>query len=75
MKKLNLKIIYQKRKSQQITLQAMAETLGFKNASTYMKYEKGEYLFKAEHLPFLAKILDCEIQDLFFEEVFASLAN
>jgi transcriptional regulator with XRE-family HTH domain len=45
----------------------MAESMGLKNASTYMKYEKGEYSFRAEHLPILAKTLNCEIQDLFEE--------
>ncbi len=75
MKKLNLNLIYKKRKAKQITLQEMAETMGLKNASTYMKYEKGEYSFRAEHLPILAKTLNCEIQDLFFEDRLAKLAN
>jgi hypothetical protein len=44
----------------------MAETLGFKNASTYLKYEKGEYGFRAAHMPVLAKKLGCELRDLFF---------
>jgi len=74
MKKLNLNLIYKKRKDKQITLQEMAEIMGLKNASTYMKYEKGEYSFRAEHLPVLAKTLNCEIQDLFFEDRLAKLA-
>ncbi|MDX9816378.1 MAG: helix-turn-helix transcriptional regulator [Smithellaceae bacterium] len=75
MKKLNLNLICKKRKDKQITLQEMAEMMGLKNASTYMKYEKGEYSFRAEHLPVLAKTLNCEIQDLFFEDRLAKLAN
>lgn len=75
MKKLNLKLIRQERKAKQITLLEMAEKMGLKNASTYMKYEKGDYSFKAEHLPILAKTLDCKIQDLFFEDALAKSAN
>ncbi|KRI37826.1 hypothetical protein APC20_15415 [Acinetobacter baumannii] len=58
-----------------MTLQEMAEELGFKNASTYLKYETGEYLFKANHLPLLSKKLKCTINQLFFEEEFADLAK
>ncbi len=72
---LNLKFIRQKRKEKHIILQEMAEIMGLKNASTYMKYEKGEYSFKAEHLPILAKTFGCKIQDLFFENGFADLAK
>ena len=43
----------------------MAEILGFKNASTYLKYEKGIYAFKAEMIPVLAKALNCEIGNFF----------
>jgi len=50
---------------QGLTLQEMAESLGFKNASTYLKYEKGSYDFKANHLPVLAKKLKCGLHDLF----------
>ena len=64
---LNLKLIRQKRKDKHITLQEMAEVMGLKNASTYMKYEKGEYSFRAEHLPLLAKTFGCTIQDLFLK--------
>jgi hypothetical protein len=42
----------------------MAHYLGFKNASTYLKYEKGVYAFKAEHL-LLAEVLKCDLQDFF----------
>lgn len=72
---LNLKLIRQKRKDKHITLQEMAEVMGLKNASTYMKYEKGEYSFRAEHLPLLAKTFGCTIQDLFFENSLAKTAN
>jgi transcriptional regulator with XRE-family HTH domain len=75
MKKVNLKFISQRRNEMKITLQEMATTLGFKNASTYMKYEIGDYAFKADHMPKMAQRLGCEIEDLFYEESFADLAN
>lgn len=47
----------------------MATKLGFKNGSTYLKYEQGVYSFKAEQLPPLAKHLQCKITDFFAENV------
>lgn len=75
MEGLNLEYIARRRLELTITLQDMAQALGFKNASTYMKYEKGEYAFKANHLPILARMLHCHAEDLFFEGSFAKLAK
>ena len=47
--RLNLPFIAKRRSECKLTLQEMAESLGFRNASTYLKYEKGEYDFKANH--------------------------
>lgn len=69
MQTLNLDFIKRRRISLKIPLQEMAEQLGFKNASTYMKYENGTYLFKAEQIPLLAKILKCNITDFFILSV------
>lgn len=74
MKKFNPSIIARKRSEKKISLQHMAETLGFKNASTYMHYEKGTYAFKAEQLPIVAKVLGCKVED-FFEESVAESAT
>lgn len=65
MKKLNLIFIKNKRLELDKTLQEMADSLGMKNASTYLKYENGLYSFKADHLPSLAKALNCRITDFF----------
>ncbi|QKS70217.1 helix-turn-helix transcriptional regulator [Paenalkalicoccus suaedae] len=65
MRTFNLIYIKNRRKELQISLQEMAVSLGFKNASTYMKYERGDYSFKAEHLPLLAKELNCKIENFF----------
>ena len=75
MKMLNLEFIAKRRSELKLTLQEMATALGFKNASTYMKYEKGEYAFSANHLPVIAKVLGCDIKELFFENQFAKPAN
>jgi transcriptional regulator with XRE-family HTH domain len=69
MKTLNLEYIKQRRLTFEISLQEMANKLGFKNASTYMKYENGTYSFKADHLPLLAKVLKCNINDFFKQNV------
>ncbi|WP_429375082.1 helix-turn-helix domain-containing protein [Paenibacillus sp. DS2015] len=71
---VNLSYVKYRRLKLNLSLQDMAESLGFKNASTYMKYEDGTYLFKANHLPTLANKLKCTIRD-FFEDTFAELAK
>ncbi|MGG1657828.1 helix-turn-helix transcriptional regulator [Brevibacillus sp. NRS-1366] len=65
MERINLPFIAKRRIEHGLTLQEMAESLGFKNASTYLKYEKGDYDFKAKHMPVLAKKLKCKLNDLF----------
>lgn len=65
MDRIDLPFIAKRRIERGLTLQDMAESLGFKNASTYLKYEKGEYDFKANHLPVLAKKLRCGLHDFF----------
>lgn len=62
---MNLALIKEKRTQQGITLKKMADNLGFKNASTYLKYESGEYSFKAEHLPLLSTTLKIDLENFF----------
>ncbi|OAK72658.1 helix-turn-helix domain-containing protein [Lederbergia galactosidilytica] len=69
MQKLNLQFIKTRRIQLDKTLQETAECLGMKNASTYMKYENGIYAFKADHLPLLARTLNCMITDFFTSDV------
>ncbi|MNW37016.1 helix-turn-helix protein [compost metagenome] len=73
-KKVNLGFIKLRRQELNLSLQELAEALEFKNASTYMKYENGEYQFKANHLPILADKLNCTIEN-FFGLQFAELAK
>lgn len=65
LKRLNHEYIKNKRIENNLTLQEVAKELGFKNASTYLKYEEGDYSFKADMLPKLAKVLDCQIENFF----------
>jgi transcriptional regulator with XRE-family HTH domain len=69
MQTINLIFIKERRIDLEITMQDMADKLGFKNASTYLKYENGAYSFKADHLPLLSKILNCNIDDFFKQKV------
>ena len=65
----NLSFIKQRREELKLTHQVMAEKLGYKNGSTYLKYENGTYLFKADILPKLALALDCDIKDFYTNNV------
>jgi transcriptional regulator with XRE-family HTH domain len=62
---LNLDLIRERRLELNLNLQEMADHLGFKHASTYMKYERGIYSFKADHVPLLAIHLKFPVEDLF----------
>jgi transcriptional regulator with XRE-family HTH domain len=75
LKSIDLDYIKSRRTNLKITQQHMANMLGFKNASTYLKYEKGEYSFRAVHLPLIANELHCELKHLFSGERFADSAN
>lgn len=65
MKKINHDFIKKRRNTLNLSLQNVAKELGFKNASTYFKYETGEYSIRADMLPKLSKILDCDIENFF----------
>lgn len=75
MKEINLILIKQRRKEFRISLLEMAILLGFKNASTYYKYEIGQSKFKAEHIPIVANKLKLKMNDIFFTQEIAKLAN
>lgn len=75
MKQVNLVLIRARRKEMRITLQEMADTLGFRNASNYYKYEKGEYKFDASHIPVVAQKLKLKMNEIFFDQNFAKSAN
>lgn len=43
----------------------MAFCLGYKQSSSYYKYENGDQDLRAVHLPILAQLLECDIDTLF----------
>lgn len=57
------------RVSRKISLQEMAEALGFRTAGGYQRIEKGENKLKAEVLPIIANIFNLELAQL-VEEIF-----
>lgn len=65
---INLEIIKSKRKQLNISQNEMAEILGFKSASTYYKYESGEYSLKANMLPIISKTLKIPMKKFFVYE-------
>lgn len=65
MRKFNLEYIKGRRLMLGLTHQEMADALSFKNGSTYYKYEVGDFLFRAIHLPPMAEILKCDINSFF----------
>ena len=42
-----------------------SEKMGFKNPSVYWKYEQGRHKLKAEMIPLLADILQCDPKNFF----------
>jgi transcriptional regulator with XRE-family HTH domain len=65
MQSINLIFIKTRRKELGLTLQQMSDSLGFKKATTYSNYENGDRIMKANMLPTLAQILQCDIMDFF----------
>lgn len=57
-------MIKQKRESLHITQQALAESVCV-DRSTVAKWETGEAMPRVDKLPEIAKILNCDINDLF----------
>ncbi|NJP37891.1 helix-turn-helix domain-containing protein [Alkalicoccus luteus] len=68
MERVNLKLIKQRREKMNISMQEMAERIGKKNASTWLKYENGVYALDANHIPIIADALKISKEDLYFFE-------
>ena len=65
MAKFNLDFIKSRRQQLGLSIADVSEFMGFKNSSVYWKHENGVHKFKADMLPLLAKILQCEPQNFF----------
>lgn len=68
MQSINLIFIKTRRKELGLTLQQMSDSLGFKKATTYSNYENGDRIMKANMMPTLAQILQCDIMDFFTKQ-------
>lgn len=66
---IDLKFIKDRRTELGFSTQEMAETLGFRDGSTYWNYETGKYRIKADMLPKLAIKLNCKIENFFTKQV------
>ena len=69
MREFNVEYIKSRRLMLGLTYREMADAMSMKNASTYQKYEKGDYAFKAIHLPPFAEALQCTINSFFTPEI------
>lgn len=65
---IDLDSIKKRRKEMGITLQEMAETLGYSDASSYYRYERGIYHFDASQLPVICEKLKLKMNDIFFDQ-------
>lgn len=75
MKRVNTELIQERMTQKKITLQEMAEFLGYKNASSMHKYLNGAYQFRAHHVPVLLEKLSITMEELFFEDKIADSAK
>lgn len=62
---IDLDFIKNRRIELGLSITEMAKSLGFKDGSSYWRYEKGEYKLKAYMLPKIAEILNCNIENFF----------
>lgn len=65
---VNLEFIKRRRIQLDLSIDEMADLLGYSNGSNYYKYEVGTYKFKAEILPRLAYVLKTDIENFFCDE-------
>lgn len=72
---LDLERIKSRRNDLEIPLQEMADALGLKNASSYYKYEKGDYKFNADQLPVICAKLKLRLNEIFFDRSVAKIAK
>lgn len=67
--RVDLQLIKTKREEYHYTLQDMADFLGLKTRSEYLKRENGDYKFKSVEMPILAKKLHTPINRFFTQKV------
>ncbi|MFD0825812.1 helix-turn-helix domain-containing protein [Neobacillus sp. M.A.Huq-85] len=63
------------RKTANISLEKMSELLGYDSLNGYYYLETGRIKFPAEKLAVVARVLNVPIEELFFDEQIAKMAN
>ena len=69
MYQVNLELIKERRKTKGYSLKKMSDLMGFNDKAKYYRRETGEYNFKPEELPYLAKLLDIPLAKIFTHKV------
>ncbi|EGP5037748.1 helix-turn-helix transcriptional regulator [Enterococcus faecium] len=69
MYQVNLELIKERRKTKGYSLKKMSDFMGFNDKAKYYRRETGEYNFKPEELPYLAKLLDIPLAKIFTHKV------
>lgn len=69
MYQVNLELIKERRKIKGYSLKKMSDLMGFNDKAKYYRRETGEYNFKPEELPYLAKLLDIPLAKIFTHKV------
>lgn len=67
--RVNLQLIKDTRLEKGLSLQEMADSLGFNDKVKYYRRETGEYKFHPEELPLVAKTLEIPIEKIFERKV------
>lgn len=65
MPRVNLEFIKKRRAELHITQAQMAKALGLSSSSGYNHYENGKRRFTANLMPIVAKVLKCNIENLY----------
>lgn len=73
--KVNLEKIKKLRKEANISLETMSEILDYDSLNGYYYLETGRIKFPADKLAIVAKTLKVPIDQLFFEDEIAKMAN
>ena len=66
--KVDLDKIKSLRKSKSITIEEMSRKLGYQSPNGYYYLETGKNKFPADSLAIVAKIINVDIRELFFEK-------
>jgi transcriptional regulator with XRE-family HTH domain len=73
--KVDIEKIKKVRKNSGISVEKMSELLGYDSLNGYYYLETGRIKFPADKLAIVSKILNIPMEELFFEDKIAKMAN